>query len=192
MGEVYIENHNMCPTFYRFTSLSFHVNWPSDSSDTTFPKFDLENSRSRSWVRGTLKSQSGCNFPSTHTPLFHVNRPSRSWDTAFSKFDLGNPRSRWWVRCTLKITTWVQHSIDSHPFHSMSIGHPIPDIRIFQKSKVKVMGEGNVESHKVGVASYRLTFFLFHVNRPFLSFSKFDLENTRSRSGDCDEAQLQV
>ena len=121
----------------------------------------------------------------------------------------------------------------------MSIGHPIPEIRLFQiltlkiqvqghgwgecwqsqsgcnilsihiafvpcqsalpflrysifkiwpwKSKVvKVMGEGNVESHKVGVTSYRFTSLLFHVNRPFHSwdtaFSKFDLENPRSRS----------
>ena len=64
---------------------------------------------------------------------FHVNRPSHSWDTAFSKFDLENPRSRSWVRWTLKVTTWVQHSIDSHPFNSMSIGHPIPEIQLFSK-----------------------------------------------------------
>ena len=34
------------------------------------------------------------------------------------------------------------------------------------KSKVKVMGEGNVESHKVGVTSYRLTSLSIHVNQP--------------------------
>ena len=43
------------------------------------------------------------------------------------------------------------------------------------------MGEGNVESHKVGVTSYRLTSLSFHVNRSFHSWdttsSKFDLEN---------------
>ena len=58
------------------------------------------------------------------------------------------------------------------------------------------MGEGNVESHKVGVTSYRFTSPSFHVNRPFHSwdtaFSKFDLENPRSRSNDHDVAQLQV
>ena len=128
----------------------------------------------------------------------------------FSKFNLENPRSRSWVRGKLKVTTWVQHSIDSHPFHSMSIRHPIPKIQIFQiwpflkiqgqshgwdqswksqsgcyilsthipfvpcqsalpflrysiskiwpwKSKVKVMGEGNVESHNMGATFYRLT-----------------------------------
>ena len=129
---------------------------------------------------------------------FHVNRPPHSWDTIFSKFDLENPRLRSWVRWPLKVTAWVQHSIDSHPFNSMSIGYPIPEIcKIWPwKSKVKVTGEGNVESHKVGVTSYRFTSLSFHVNRPFHSwdtaFSKFDLENPRSRSNDHDVAQLQV
>ena len=64
---------------------------------------------------------------------FHINRPSDSWDTAISKFDVENSRSRSWVRSKLKVTKWVQHSVYSHPFHSMSIGHPIPELRLFQK-----------------------------------------------------------
>ena len=163
-----VESHNMGATFYRLISFSFHVNWTS-----------------------------------------------HSWDTAFSKFDPENPRSRSWVRWTLKVTTWVQHSIDSHPFNSKSIRHPIPEIRLFQnltlkiqgqghgwgerwksqsgcnmlsthipfvpcqsgipflsydffkiwpwKSRVKVMGEVTVQSHNVGLASYRLTSLSFHV-----------------------------
>ena len=162
MEEVNIESHNMGPTFYRLTSLSFHV-----------------------------------------------NRPSHSWETTFSKLDLENPRSRSWVRGKLKVTTWVQHSIYSHPIHPMSIGHPIPEIQHFQnltlkiqgqghgwgqswksqsgcnilstyipfipcqstlpllrysifkiwpwKSKVKVMGEVDIESHNMGPTFYRLT-----------------------------------
>ena len=74
---------------------------------------------------------------------FHVNRPSHSWDTAFSKFDLENPRSRSWVRWPLKVTTWVQYSIDSHPFNSMSIGHPIPEIWLFQNLTLKIQGQGH-------------------------------------------------
>ena len=69
---------------------------------------------------------------------FHVNRPSHSWDTAFSKFDLENPRSRSWVRGKLKVTTWVQYSIDSHLFNSMSIGHPVPEIWLFQNFTLKI------------------------------------------------------
>ena len=51
------------------------------------------------------------------------------------------------------------------------------------KSKVKVMGEVDIQSHKVGVTSYRLTSLSFHVNRSSHSwdttFSNFDLENPR-------------
>ena len=55
MGEVNVESHNMGPTFYRLTSLLLHVNRPSHSWNTTFSKFDLQNPRSRAWVRWKLK-----------------------------------------------------------------------------------------------------------------------------------------
>ena len=143
MVEVNVESHNMGPTFHRLTSLSFQV-----------------------------------------------NRPPHSWDTAFSKFDLENPRSRSGVRRTLKVTTWVQHCIDSHPFHSMAICHPILEIQLFQnltlKSKAKVTVEVKDASYKVGVTFYGLTSLSFHLNRLShfwdTTFSKFDLENPRSRS----------
>ena len=73
----------------------------------------------------------------------HVNRPSHSWDTTFSKFDLENLRSRSWVRWTLEVITWVQHSIDSHPYNSMSIGHLIPEIWLFQNLTLKIQGQGH-------------------------------------------------
>ena len=64
-GECWTSQHVQCPTFYRLTSLSIHVNRPSHSWDATFSKFDLENPRSRScW-----KSQSGCNILSIHIPF---------------------------------------------------------------------------------------------------------------------------
>ena len=170
--------------------------------------------------------------------LFHVDRRCHSWDTAISKFDVENSRSRSWVRSKLKVITWLQHSVDSHPFPSMSIGHPVPELWLFKNltlkikgqghgwghnsksqggsnilsthipfvpcqsgipllsyhffkiwpwnSRVKVMGEVTVQSHNVGLASYRLTSLSFHVNRPSHSwdtaFSKFDLENQGWRS----------
>ena len=143
MGEVKVWSHNGSLTFYRLTSLSFHV-----------------------------------------------NQPSHSWDKSFSKFDLENSRSRSWKRWTLKVTSWVQYSIDSHPFRSMSIGHHIHKIRLFQYLTLKIQGQGhewrNVESHKMSPTFYRFTSLSFHVNRPSHSwdttFSKFDLENPRSRS----------
>ena len=146
---------------------------------------------------GEVKVESH-NMDPTLYPLtslfFHVNPPSHSWDMTFSKFEIENPRLRSWVRRTLKVTKWVQHSIDSHPFLSMSIGHPIPEIQLFKnwpwKSKVKFMVEVQVESHKVGVTSYRLTSLSFHVNWLFHSwdtkFSKFDFENPRLKWNDND------
>ena len=144
------------------------------------------------------------------------------------------------MRSKLKVTTWVRHSVDSHPFRSMWIGHPIPELRLFQnlslkikghaqghasghtsksqceskilsthipfvpcqsgipflsydsfkiwpwKSSVKVMGEVTLQSHNVGLTSYRLTSLSFHVNQAshssVMTFSKFDLENQGSRS----------
>ena len=47
---------------------------------------------------------------------FHADRPSSSWDTVISKFDVENSRSRSRVRSKLKVTTWVQHSVNSHAF----------------------------------------------------------------------------
>ena len=191
MVVVKVENYKVGVTFYWLTSLSFHVNWPS-----------------------------------------------HSWDTAFSDFEFENPRSRSWVRWTLKVTTCVQHYIDSHPFRSLLIYHPIPEIQLFLnltlkiqghghgwsqswklqsgcnillthipfvpcqlaipflrysilkiwpwKSKAKVMGEVNVESHNTCPTLNRLTSLSFHVNLPSHSwdttFSKFDIENPRSRS----------
>ena len=72
---------------------------------------------------------------------FQVSQTSHCWVTAISIFYLENPRSRSWVRGKLKATTWVQHSIDSHPFHPMSIGHPIPEIRLFQNLTLKIQGQ---------------------------------------------------
>ena len=149
---------------------------------------------------------------------FHVNRPSHSWDTAILKFDIENSRSRSWVRSKFKVTTWVQHSVDSHPFGSMLIGPPIPEIQHFQTLTLKIQGQGHssrsqrryttlsihipfvpcgsgipflsydffenltlkikgqghgwgqVQSHNVGLTSYRLTSLSFHVKRPSQSW----------------------
>ena len=122
---------------------------------------------------------------------FHVNQPSHSWDTTFSKFDLENPRSRSWVRGKLKVITWVQHSIDSHPFYPMSMGHPIPEIQLFQNLTLKIQGQGHgwgVSSKSqsgCNILSTRIPFVPCQSALPFLRhsiFKKFDLENPRSRS----------
>ena len=72
---------------------------------------------------------------------FHVNWASHSWVMTFSKFDLKIKGSRSWVRSQFKIIMWVLHPIDSHPFHSMSISHPIPEIQRFQNLTLKIEGQ---------------------------------------------------
>ena len=79
--------------------------------------------------------------------LFHFDRPCHSWDTAISKFDAENSRSRSWMRSKLKVITWVLHSVDSHPFRSMSIGHPVPELWLFQNLTLKIKGQGHGWGH---------------------------------------------
>ena len=79
----------------------------------------------------------------THIPFIPIESTLPFWDKAISIFYLENLRSRSWKRWTLKITTWVQHSIDSHPFRSMSIGHLIHKIWLFQNSTLKIQGQGH-------------------------------------------------
>ena len=55
MGEVTVQSHNVGLTFYRLTSLLFHVNRASRSWVMTFSKFDLENQRPSLWVRSQFK-----------------------------------------------------------------------------------------------------------------------------------------
>ena len=91
MGKVTVQSHKVGSTSYRFTSLSFHVNWSSHSRDTCFYFQDLtlkiqgqgKNSRSNSWPN----MLSSYRFTSV---LLHVDRIPYSWNTAFSKFDLDN------------------------------------------------------------------------------------------------------
>ena len=136
----------------------------------------------------------------------------------YSYFKIWHWKFKVKVICEVKVTTWVRHSVDSHPFRSMWIGHPIAELRLFQnltlkikgqghrwghsskslcgcnilstyipfvprqsgipflsydffkiwpwKSRVKVMGEVTLQSHNVGLTSYRLIFLSLHVNRP--------------------------
>ena len=76
---------------------------------------------------------------------------------------------------------------DSDSIRSMSIGHPIPEIKLFQtltlNSKVKVMGVVKGQGHTIGPVSYELTSFSFHINQSNNSWdraiSKFDLETSK-------------
>ena len=122
--------------------------------------------------------------------LFHVDRPCHSWDTAISKFDVENSRSRSWVRSKLKVITWVLHSVYSHPFRSMSIRHPVPELWLFQNLTLKIKGQGHGWGHSsksqggsniLSTHPFR-SMSIWHPIAELKTFSKFDLEIQGSRS----------
>ena len=101
--KVIAQGHKVGTTPYRLISLSFNVKRPSHAWDTAISKFDVEISRSGSWV-----SHNVCLISYRLTSLsLHVNRASHSWVTTFYKFDLENQRSMSWVRSQFKVTMWV-------------------------------------------------------------------------------------
>ena len=177
----------MGPTFSRLTSLWFHVNWPSHSWDTAFSNFDLENPRSRSSLKVTKKVYHPIDsYPFRSMWIGHPFPELR----LFWKFDLENQRSRSWVGSSSK-SQCGSNILSIHiPFVPCQSALPFLRYSIFKiwpwKSRVKVMGEVTVQSHNVGLTSYRLTSLSImsngHPNPELRLFFKFDLENQGSRS----------
>ena len=162
MGEVKVWSHNVSLSFYRLTSLSFYVNRPSHSWDTTFSKFDLENPRPRSWERWTSKVTTWIQHSVDSNPLRSMSIcPPIPEIQHFQTF-------------TLKIQgqghRWSGHSKSQSGCNILSTDvlfvpcqSAIPFLRydFFKiwpwKSKVKVMGEVAIKSHSMGPTFYRLT-----------------------------------
>ena len=155
----------------QLTSLSFQVNQTFPSWVTAISIFYLENLGARSWKRWTLK---------VTTWVQHCidSHPIRS-------MSIGHPihKIRLFWNFTLKIQCqghgWGESWKSQHGSNILSTRIPfipcqatLPFLRYDflkiwpWKSKVKVMVEVKVESHKVCVTSYRLTSLSFHVNRP--------------------------
>ena len=118
---------------------------------------------------------------------FHIDQPSHSWDTAISKFDIENSRSRSWVRSKMKVTTWVQHLGDSHPFRSMSIEHPIPELWLFQNLNLKIKGQGHGWGHSwksqcgSNILLTHISFVPCQSALPFLRYSIFKIGSWKSK-----------
>ena len=170
----------MHPTLY-----PTHI--PFIPSESTLPflrysNFNILPCKSKVKVMGEVKvwshnvSQTSYRLASL---LFHVNQPSHSWVPTFSNFDLENPRSMSWVRWTLKVTTCVQHSIDSHPFCTMLIGHFVPEIRLFQNLTLKIQGQDHgwgerwKSQHGSSILSTNIPFIPCQLVIPFLRYDFF-------------------
>ena len=93
------------------------------------------------------------NHPVDRYLLFHTNQSIHSWNT-FPKFDLENPQIQCQVMVEVKVPGCIMCStlFTTHPFHSLPIGPPIPEIWLFEnltlKIKVKVMGRSKFKFTK--------------------------------------------
>ena len=92
----------------------------------------------------------------------------------FWKFYLENQWSRSWVGSSSK-SQCGSNILSIHiPFVPCQSALPFLRYSIFKiwpwKSRVKVMGEVTVQSHNVGLTSYRLNFLSFYVKRPSQSW----------------------
>ena len=115
-----------------------------------------------------------------------VSRPSHSWDTAISIFYLANSRSRSWVRSKYEVAMWVQNPINSHPFVPCQSAIPFLRNDFFKiwpwKSKVKVMGEVNVESqYGSNILSTHIPFVPLQSAIPFLWYDFFKIWPRKSK-----------
>ena len=159
--KVIAQCHSVGLTSYRLISLSFHVDiGPSIPGIQLFQNLKLK-----------IRSMS-IMHPIIELWLFHnltlkIKGQGRGWRHS-SKSQRGS-----------NILSTHIHFVPRQP------GIPFLSYDFFKiwpwKSTVKVMGEVKVQSHNVGLTSYRLTSFSLHVNRPSHSrdtaFTKYDLEN---------------
>ena len=89
------------------------------------------------------RSQSKYNTQSTHISFIPCRSGLPLLGYSYFKIWCENSRSRSWVRSKSDVTTWVQHSVDSHPFWSMSIGHLIPVLWFFSKVDLENQGSSS-------------------------------------------------
>ena len=167
------QDQSHCASNIISNSHPFHSKWvnPPIPKLQQFQYLTLKIQGQGHWWGQSLKSQCESNILSTHIPFV----PCQS-AIPFLRYDL-------FQNMTLKIQGpgrgRGEHWNSQHGSNILSTQIPfvpcqsaLPFLRysIFKiwpwKSKVKVMGEVDIESHKVGVTSYRLASLSFHVNRP--------------------------
>ena len=165
MGEVKVEGHNESLTSYQlipFLRYSISKIWPWKS------KVKVK-------AQGHKVGITPYRFISL---LFHVKWPPHSWDTAISK-------SSFKVKVMGDVK--VERSVNSHPFHSMSIRHPIPELQLFQNLTLKIKGQGHGSGHSSksqcgsNILSTRIPFVPCQSASPFLRYSIFKIWPWKSR-----------
>ena len=154
---------------------STHIHFVPCESGIPFLSFDFFKicpwkSRAKVMRQVTLRSHNVSLRSYRLTSLsFHVNRASHSSVMTFSQFnhEVKGQGDRWGhsskslCGCNI-LSTYI-------PFVPRQSGIPFLSYDFFKiwpwKSRVKVMDEVTLQSHNVGLTSYRLTPLSFHVNR---------------------------
>ena len=100
--------------------------------------------------------------------------------------------SPFWVLMGIwRRTLQFQNLCDSHPFHSTSIGHPIPETRLYQTLTLKLQGQGRRCGQRArsyswpSILSIRFLFISHQSDQQFLRYSYFEiysLKHPKSRS----------
>ena len=91
------------------------------------------------------------------------------------------------MRLKLKVTMWVRHSVNSHPFRSMWIRHPIPELWLFQNLSLKIRGEDHASGHtsksqcESNILSTHIPFVPCQSGIPFLSYDFFKIWPWKSK-----------
>ena len=144
-------------------SLLFHTKWLIHSWNITISKFYPENPKIQCQVMVEVKVQDCMVGPTLY--LTHISFV-QCWSTLpflrYSFFKIW--RSRSWMRSKFQATKWVRLLIDSNPFHSRSIGHPIPGIQLFQYLNLKVQGQGHSSRSHSGSDILLTHITSFHFN----------------------------
>ena len=118
---------------------------------------------------------------------FHVNRASHSWVTTFFKIWPWKSRVKVMVEVTVQSHNVCLTSYRLTPLSFQSIGHPIPELRLFQNLILKIKGQGHGwgQSWKSQCASNILSIHIPFVPcqpaLPFLKYSVFKIGPWKSR-----------
>ena len=165
MVEMDVESHNMGPTFYWLTSLCSMSNGHPIPEIQLFQNFTLKIQGQGHGCGQSWKSQSGCNILSTHIPF--VPCQSALPYLRYSIFKIWPWKSKVKVMGGVNVESHNMGPTDSNilpthiPIVPCQSAIPILRYNFFKiwpwKSKVKVMGEVNVESHNIGPTFYWLT-----------------------------------
>ena len=142
MGEVTVQSHNVDPTSYWRTSLSFHVNRASELR--LFQNLTLKiKGQFHGWGHSS-KLQCGSNILSAHILFIPCQSDIRFLSYDFFKIWPWKSRVKVMGEVTVQSHNVGLTSYRFTSLSSMSIGPPIPEIQHFQNLTLKIQGQGQM------------------------------------------------